>query len=266
MAKIRVRVRLNKGRIGIPLYKLGAIVKETEAFFSMLGQDVELPGVKKQWLGLDFENSSVAFSIEYVSPVATEMAALFATSIDDIRQGKPSVIVQDETRKQYARIARELDEDEIMDLGIYKDPESPLPEYFELSKRNLPPILIETQRVVESYGSVQGVIHSIFMGSKPRHFFIRELATEGLIKCVYTSEHHSELVKTLKEEGTVVHVYGLVEVDMAHRKISQITAERIDAAPKLSDNEFDDFFGCCPKLTGDLSTQEFIDDIRARND
>jgi hypothetical protein len=57
MAKIRIRVRLNKGRIGIPLYKLGAIVKETEAFFSMLGQDIELPGDKKQWLGLDFENS-----------------------------------------------------------------------------------------------------------------------------------------------------------------------------------------------------------------
>jgi hypothetical protein len=50
MAKIRVQILLNKGRIGIPLYKLGAILRETEAFLSMLGQDIELPGDKKQWL------------------------------------------------------------------------------------------------------------------------------------------------------------------------------------------------------------------------
>lgn len=42
--------------------------------------------------------------------------------------------------------------------------------------------------------------------------------------------------------------------------------QQIEVAEKLSDKEFEEFFGSCPNLTGQLSTQEFIDQIRGRND
>jgi len=109
MAKIRIPVLLNKGRIGIPLHKLGAIVKETEMFLRMLADDIELPGDRKQWLGMDFQSGSLGYNIEYIPPVEPNKAIQFATTFDDIRRGKPAPSVRSNTRYQYARIAEQLD-------------------------------------------------------------------------------------------------------------------------------------------------------------
>jgi hypothetical protein len=266
MARIRVLVVLNKGRIGIPLHKLGAIVKETEIFFRMLAEDVELPGDKKQWLGLDFQSGSVNFTAEYSPPVEPHKAIQFANAFDDTRRGKRILPVRNNTRYQYARIAEQLDEDEMIEFGVYKDLESTAAEVLPLSKRDLPTIIGEIQGPVESYGSVQGVIHSVFMGSSPRHFFIRELSTDNLIKCIYSSTQYPALLEALQEEAKVVHVHGSIKTDMVNRRIEQMIMQQIEVAEKLSDKEFEEFFGSCPDLTGQLSTQEFIDQIRGRND
>lgn len=266
MAKIRVPVLLNKGRIGIPLHKLGSIVKETETFLRMLAEDIELPGDKKQWLGLDFQSGSVNFTVEYVSPVEPNKAIQFASAFDDTRRGKPAPMVRSNTRYQYARIAEQLDEDEVIEFGIYKYPESTTAVLLSLSKRDIPAIIGEIQGPVESYGSVQGVIHSVFMGSSPRHFFIRELSTDNLIKCIYSGTQYPELIEVLREEAKVVHVHGSIKTDMVNRRIDQMIMQKIEIAEKLSDKEFEEFFGSCPDFTGKLTTQEFIDQIRGRND
>lgn len=266
MAKIRIPIVLNKGRIGIPLHKLGAIVKETETYFRMLAEDIDLPGDKKQWLGLDFQSGSLNFTAEYVPPVEPLKAIEFAVAFDGIRHGKPIPSVRSSTRYQYAKVAEQLDEDEMIEFRVYKDPESTTAEVLPLSKRDIPAIIGEIQGPVESYGSVQGVIHSVFMESSPRHFFIRELSTDNLIKCIYSSVQYPDLVKALQEEAKVVHIHGRIRTDMANRKIEQMIIEQIEIADKLSDKEFEEFFGSCPTLTSKLTTQEFIDQIRERND
>ena len=266
MAIIRIPIILNKGRIGIPLYKLGAIVKETETFLRMLAEDIQLPGDKGKWLGLNFSNGSVAFNAEYVEPVEPPQVELFANSFTDIGQGNDNPLIRRNTRSQYARIARQLDEDEIVEFGIYKDPEKQPPELLSLSKRDISTILGEIQGPVESFGSIQGIIHSVFVGSSPRHFFIRELSSGDLIKCIYTSSQHPDLVRALREEGLVIHAYGLIRMDMVNRKIEQIVMQSIQATEKLSSEEFEEFFGSCPDFTGQLSTQAFIDQIRGRDD
>jgi hypothetical protein len=266
MNRIRIPVILNKGKIGIPLYKLSAIVKETENFLKMLAEDIALPGDKKQWLGLDFKSNSVDFIAEYTTPVELSKALQFANTFDNIRRGKDVPGVRGNTRYQYASIAEQLDEDEIIEFGIYKDPESLIAEFFPLSKKDLPMIIGEIQGAVESYGAVQGVIHSVFMGSQPKHFFLRELSTDNLIKCIYSSGQYPELVKVLREESAVVHVYGLITTDMVNLKIEQMVMQQIEAAERLSDKEFEEFFGMCPNLTGQFSTQDFISKVRGRND
>lgn len=266
MAKIRIPIVLNKGRIGIPLHKLGAIVRETETYFRMLAEDIDLPGDTKQWLGLDFQSGSLTFTAEYPTPVEPLKAVEFAVTFDDVRRGKPVPSVRRATRYQYAKIAEQLDEDEMVEFSIYKDPESPITDTLPLSKRDISSIIGEVQGPVESYGSIQGMIHSIFIESSPRHFFIRELSTDNLIKCVYSNLQYPDLVKALQEEAKVVHIQGRIKTDMSNRKIEQIVIQKIEVANKLSDKEFEEFFGCCPSLTGKLTTQEFINQIRRQND
>jgi hypothetical protein len=266
MTKIRVPMVLNKGKRGIPLHKLSGIVKETENFLGMLAEDIGLSGDKNQWLGFDFKSSSVSFTAEYTPPVETPTARQFANYFDDIRRGKYVQEVRSGTRYQYAKIAEQLEEDDVVEFGIYKDPEGLIADFLQLSKRDVPMIIGEIQRAVESYGSVQGVIHSIYMGSRPRHFFIRELSTNNLIKCIYSSEQYPELMKVLQKESIVVHVHGEIKTDMINLEIEQMDMLQIEASDKLSDKEFEEFFGSCPNLTGKLSTQDFINQVRGRND
>ncbi len=43
MASLKIRLKLNEGRVGIPLEKLAAIAKDTKVFLSMLASDIGLP-------------------------------------------------------------------------------------------------------------------------------------------------------------------------------------------------------------------------------
>lgn len=263
MDRLRVPIILNKGRIGIPLRKLGAIVKETETFLKMLADDTQLPGDKGEWLALDFKSGSVIFIAEYIPSVDKDHIVNFGNAFKDIQRGSPSVQVRSTTRYQYAKIAEQLDEDEQVEFGICEDVIKEVFEYVPLSKRDLPVIVGERQGPVESIGSIQGVIHSVFMRSTPKHFFVRELSTDNLIKCEYSSSIYPQLAKVLREEATVIHVYGFITTDLASHKVERLVAQKLEAASQyLSDKEFEQFFGCCPTLTGNLSTEEFIDQIR----
>jgi hypothetical protein len=88
MPRVRVSIEISRGRIGVPLQKLGEIVRETETFLKMLAEDVELPGDKRQWLGLDFQSGSLKFVAEYATPVEPRQFSEFSSSFDDVRRGR----------------------------------------------------------------------------------------------------------------------------------------------------------------------------------
>jgi hypothetical protein len=53
-----------------------------------------------------------------------------------------------------------------------------------------------------------------------------------------------------------------MKLDRAKKIIEEMRVERLDKVEPLSEDEFRSFFGMSPDLTGDLSTQQFIDAIR----
>ena len=264
MARLRVRVEMNKGRVGIPLEKLAAVVAETEKFFAMLAEDVRLSG-PRDWLGLDFENGSLNFNAEYAYDLPERDIITFNSEFDDVRHGKPPARARAATRNQYARIAEPLDPDEFIEFGIYR-PQANQPELLPLDKKRAA-LLVSQQEPVESHASIQGRIHSVFLGADPPHFMLRELATGRLVHCEYEADGvYEQLADALQTKGTVVHVYGMSRIDLTERKIEKIRAQSIAVAETMSDDEFEQFFGCAPNLTGEETTEEFIQRIRERED
>ncbi len=69
MARLRVRMELNRGGVGVPLQKLAHVVDEAHKFFKMLGEDVHLGKDQGEWLGFDFDNKSLNFTAEYIGRV-----------------------------------------------------------------------------------------------------------------------------------------------------------------------------------------------------
>lgn len=264
MARLRVRIEMNKGRVGVPLEKLAAVVAETEKFLNMLAEDVRLLG-KHEWLGFDFENNSLDFNAEYAYEVRERDIITFNSEFDDLRRGKPPARARTATRNQYARIAEPLDPDEAIEFGLYR-PQSSKPELLPLDKKRAA-LLIGHQEPIESHASIQGRIHSVFIGAEPPHFMLRELATGRLIHCEYDNdEAYEQLAKALQDKGVVVHVYGMSRISLSERKVENLRAQNIVIAETMSEGEFEEFFGCAPDLTGKETTEEFIQRIRERED
>ena len=42
MSRLRIRMELNRGGVGVPLHKLASVVDEAQKFFRMLGEDVRI--------------------------------------------------------------------------------------------------------------------------------------------------------------------------------------------------------------------------------
>jgi hypothetical protein len=265
MARIRLRIELNKGRQGIPLHKLALVVAETEKFLRMLGQDARLESGSGQWLGLDFSNGSLAYTAEYAAEVDVKEEYRFNLEFDNLRRGKPSQRVRFATRRQYTRIADPLDEDEVVSFGVYKEGSSE-PDFVSLSKRDVRLVLGDLQLPVEAIGALQGSVHSVFIGAQPPYFNLRELSSQALVRCEYAESLYSSIVAALARPHAIVHVYGTVKTNVEDRSLDTMRVTRIEVAEQLTDEEFEKFFGCAPNFTGDLSTSEFLDRMRNRNE
>jgi hypothetical protein len=265
MARIRIRIELNKGRVGIPLHKLAEVVAQTEKFLKMLGQDERLESGTGQWIGLDFSNGSLAYTAEYGAEVDAKAEYRFTSEFDNLRRGKPTQRVRFATRRQYVRIADPLDEDESVDFGVYKEGSSQ-PDFVALSKRDVRLVLGDLQLPVEAIGALQGNVHSVFFGAQPPYFNLRELSSQALVRCEYASNLYDDVVKAVEHPNTIVHVYGTVKTNLEDRSLDTMKVSRIDIAEKLTEEDFNKFFGCAPNFTGELSTTEFIDRMRRRHE
>ena len=42
MARLRIRIELNRGGVGVPLHKLASVVDEAQKFFHLLTEDVQI--------------------------------------------------------------------------------------------------------------------------------------------------------------------------------------------------------------------------------
>src|SRR5579859_1320450 len=131
MPRLRIRMELNRGGIGVPLHKMASIVNEAEKFFRMLADDVHIGKGSGDWLGFDFDDKSLNFTAEYVGPVEPEQVREFYAAFEGVTQLRRATIAQ------FARIAGAIEEDELIGFGLYaSDRDTEPSEWRSLSKRD----------------------------------------------------------------------------------------------------------------------------------
>jgi len=147
MARLRIRMELNRGGVGVPLHKLASVVDEAQKFFHMLSADVHIDPDSGEWLGVDFENKSLNFTAEFVGPVTAEQVREFYAAFDGVTPMRRATIAQ------FARIANAIEEDELIGFGLYQSDEEVQPaEWRALSKRDAVRIASEIQILLDQSG------------------------------------------------------------------------------------------------------------------
>jgi hypothetical protein len=113
MSRLRIRVELNRGGVGVPLHKLASVVHESECFFQMLAEDVHIQKERGEWLAFDFDHESLNFTAEFVGPVTADQVGAFANAFGG------STSLRRATIAQFTRIADAIGEDELIGFGLY---------------------------------------------------------------------------------------------------------------------------------------------------
>jgi hypothetical protein len=131
MARLRVRIELNRRMTGVPLGKMASVVEETHKFFHLLSEDVHIEADRGEWLASDFDAESLNFTAEYGGPVSTEQVRAFGAAFGGATSLRRATIAQ------FTRIANFLGEDELVGFGLYQsDQETEPGEWRCLSKRD----------------------------------------------------------------------------------------------------------------------------------
>lgn len=139
MSRLRVRIELNRGGVGVPLNKLASVVQQAQSFFRMLGDDVHIDQSQGDWLGFDFDHESLNFTAEFVGAVTPEQVAAFHAAFDGTTPLRRATIAQ------FARIADAIEEDEVIGFGLYLNESDDPGEWRCLSRRDALRIAEEIQ-------------------------------------------------------------------------------------------------------------------------
>ena len=139
MSRLRVRIELNRGGVGVPLDKLASVVQQAQSFFRMLGDDVHIDQSQGDWLGFDFDHESLNFTAEFVGAVTQEQVAAFHSAFDGTTPLRRATIAQ------FARIADAIEEDEVIGFGLYLNEGDDPGEWRCLSRRDALRIAEEIQ-------------------------------------------------------------------------------------------------------------------------
>lgn len=154
MARLRIRVELNRGGVGVPLHKLASVVQEAQRFFEMLADDVHLEKDRGEWLAFDFDNESLNFTAEYVGPASPEQVSAFSAAFDGVTSLRRATIAQ------FTRIADAIGEDELIGFGLYhSDHETEPSEWRCLSRRDALRIADEIQLLLGASGELDQETH-----------------------------------------------------------------------------------------------------------
>src|SRR5215470_17887931 len=99
MSRLRVRVELNRRKAGVPMEEMVGVVGETQKFFSLLAEDVQLEDGRGEWMATDFDPESLNFTAEYEGAVAPDQVRAFGSAFNG------TTSLRKETIAQFTRIA-----------------------------------------------------------------------------------------------------------------------------------------------------------------
>lgn len=271
MARIKVRFDVGRNQTGVPLDKLGEIASASEKFLRSLAADLNIETKKGQWIAVNFQSGSVLYDVQFADESSEVVADKYSHALAAIAAYDPMKLddlgaVSEATLLEYAGIGRVLDPNEAIGIGIFNHELDEPTEWRELSYARATEIKKEIEAPILSYGMVQGILHAWYKGAVPSYFQLRELSTESLVKCIYAPPYHADVHAATEDRGAVILVTGHMSFDRATKSTTELRVEDIQVVRPLSDDEFEKFFGCAPNLTGELSTNEYIELIRGDGD
>ncbi|HEV2200756.1 MAG TPA: RodZ domain-containing protein [Bryobacteraceae bacterium] len=140
MARLRIRVELSRGGVGVPLHKLASVIAESQKFLNLLTEDVRIDKQRGEWLGFDFDRESLNFTAEYVGAVTPQQVEAFNAAFDG------TTSLRRDTIAQFLQITDAIGEDEVIGFGLYLAEDTAEPtEWRCLSRRDALRIADEVQ-------------------------------------------------------------------------------------------------------------------------
>jgi hypothetical protein len=265
MSRLRVKLILNEGGEGVPLAQLSDIADEAEKFLRYLAQDAGLTVQRGDWLARNFVNASVRFDIERETSVPLDEVREFNRKfeiVDAIKAGaaKMNDEVRHRTLVQFAKVAESLGPHEKLAFGLYRPndtDEDPPYKFAPLSKREATQLAGMLSEEITYSGTIQGHVHSI--GVAELFFQLRRLRTNELIRCEFKEDLYPQVIEACERRNSKLFVHGRITVRRVDRHVSIIKVDRLKAAPQLSEERYQAFFGSDPDYTGDLSSEEFAE-------
>lgn len=262
MSELRVKIKLNKGRHGIPLQKLADVAKETEKFLEDFGHDLHLGN--GEWLAEKFKNGSLSFDL--VNPVpdlpepVIHQAYEALKHVTDIKTSPESLAfgVRKSTLLQFAKIALPLSDDDSVEFGIYNS--SSRPKIRTLTKRRAITIQKKISQTMRQYGAIRGRIIALFNSSCK--LWVQDILTGEQITCIFEPQIYSNVMQIMRTRDAIVTVEGWSTVNQLG-KVSEIKVSSIEKAPEYQEGDLEKFFGLLPDFTGELTTEDYIDLVRA---
>lgn len=262
MAKLRFRVEINKGGVGVSMSKLASITTETEKFLQMLVSDIVIEDTSGQWIATDFDNNSVDYTSVYVGLTTVPDEHNFNEAVSYITaqkldfEHKPAKI-KPATVLQYSYITKTFDADEAINFGIFNGNGDKVKEYRSLSKQHALEIQQKLQigDKIEYLGSIQGIIHSVITEGKKTSFKIRELYSDNLITCFYSKSQYNDIVTVLKKQGAIIHIEGWITGSRLEQKPLYVKIERIESAIEYREGDLDKFIGIFSDIPNNVNTK-----------
>jgi hypothetical protein len=259
MAELKIKIELNKGRTGVPLERLAKVADEARKFLEMFGDDIDLG--EGQWIAENFTNNSVAYDANFIGETTNRALTIAHKALkhltdpkrtpDDLAYG-----IRRETFFQFGKMASPLPEDDALIIGLYNG--KPDPETRTLSKERF--LAIERQIVEKTthYGGLQGVITALFKGSST--IWVHDLSTGAKVVCEFAADEYEKVWKLLESRDTIVNVEGWITKKPG--EVSHLKIATIEPSAEYQAGDLEKFFGIDPNFTGDLSTEEYLDDLR----
>ena len=233
-------------------------------FLSMLTLDLGFPN--EEWIASNFANGSVMFDCQRLSVDAKQheqgQQALRSVITND-RSNAVSALIRPATRLQYSQLAKRIDPDEIVKLGLYSNGEADPKTWYDFSREKAEQIELEDNRKARYYGEIQGRVHSFYKEARKPHLVVRELATRALVYCFFKREMYNAAVETMNEPDGVIFVEGDVTEDLGKGVVESINVADFRPAPRFDFAFYEAFIGSQPRLTGDATTEEYIERLRS---
>jgi hypothetical protein len=266
VTRIRLKIELNPGGVGVRLDKLAKISTEVEKFIRLLAIDSGAEPQLGDFVAKDFYEGSFGTVVEYANNVDPAAAVKFNDGLRFFADFKdPHKYINDEfspaTVRQFIELGTVIDPDEVVRLGIIgADAPTDNAEWKSVTKLTTLNVDAAYNQEYRYDGALQGRLGTWYKDSG--YFNLRELASNELVKCFYRPEMYDQIYRLYEDKNAVVNLSGHVVADRATGRIKEIRVTWAKSYTPLSDAEFDRFFGLAPDLTGDLSTSDFIDKVR----